>query len=239
MADISLVNDFRMHGAREAMASGMIHIEEQIKGLELSITENPGLAFDLAKTLVESTCKTILSERKISFSPDDDLPKLFKMVSKHLPFLPELSANEADARRRLAQTLGGLHTSLVGVCELRNSCGFASHGSEVRRPAMAGPQALLAAQAADTIIGFLHRVHRQNTVAITATRLTYEENSDFNDYVDFANDHIQIFHLEYKASEVLFNVDQEAYRDLLANFSNDETDHDDRNVKSEASETAQ
>ncbi|WP_213043994.1 abortive infection family protein [Nitrospira defluvii] len=236
---MSFINDFRMHGAREAMASGMVHIEEQVKGLERSVTENPGLAFDLAKTLVESTCKTILSERKIAFSPDDDLPKLFKMVSKHLPFLPELSANEADARRRLSQTLGGLHTSLVGVCELRNSYGFASHGSETQRPVMAGAQAILAAQAADTIIGFLHRVHRQNTVAVTPARVTYEQNQDFNEYVDFANDPIQIFHLEYKASEVLFNVDKEAYRDLLANYSSDEADQDNPVVKSEPSETVQ
>lgn len=221
------------------MASGMVHIEEQIKGLERSITENPGLAFDLAKTLVESTCKTILSERKIEFSPDDDLPKLFKMVSKNLSFLPELSANEADARRRVSQTLGGLHTSLVGVCELRNSYGFASHGSETQRPVMDGAQAILAAQAADTIIGFLHRVHRQNTIGVKSTRLIYQDNSDFNNYVDYANDPIQIFHLEYKASEVLFNVDQEAYRDLLVNYSDDDADTDYQAGKSDASEIVQ
>lgn len=226
MAQISLGNDFRMHGAREALATGMVHIEEQIKGLERSVTENPGLAFDLAKTLVESTCKTILSERKIAFSPDDDLPKLFKMVSKHLPFLPEFSANEADARKRLSQTLGGLHTSLVGVCELRNSYGFASHGSESQRPVMAGAQAILAAQAADTIIGFLHRVHRQDAVRETSSRLAYEDNQGFNDYVDYANEPAQIFHLEYKASEVLFTVDQEAYKDLLANYLGDDINQD-------------
>lgn len=222
MAEMSIISDFKMYGAREAMASGMVHIEEQVKGLERSVTENPGLAFDLAKTLVESTCKTILSERKLAFSPDDDLPKLFKMVSKHLPFLPESSTNEADARKRLSQTLGGLHTSLVGVCELRNSYGFASHGSESQRPVMAGAQAILAAQAADTIIGFLHRVHRQDAVRDTSSKFAYEDNQDFNDYVDFANEPVQIFHLEYKASEVLFNVDQEAYKDLLANYSGDD-----------------
>lgn len=237
MAEISPVNDFRMHGAREAIASGVVHIEEQVKGLERSVTENPGLAFDLAKTLLESICKTILSERKIAFFPDDDLPKLFKMVSKHLPFLPELSANEADARKRLSQTLGGLHTSLVGVCELRNSYGFASHGSESHRPVMADAQAILAAQAADTIIGFLHRVHRQGVVRGMSTKFVYEDNRDFNDYVDFANEPVQIFHLEYKASEVLFNVDPEAYKDLLANYSGDDIDQDNQSADSQEAES--
>jgi hypothetical protein len=104
---------------------------------------------------------------------------------------------------------------------------------------MAGAQAILAAQAADTIIGFLHRVHRQNTAGVRPARLTYQDNSDFNNYVDYANDPIQIFNLEYKASEVLFNVDQEAYRDLLANYSDDDADTDYQAGKSDASETVQ
>ncbi len=230
------VNGFTMYGAREAMSAGMPHIEEQIRGIERSVTENPGLAFDLAKTLVESTCKTILSERKIAFVPDDDLPRLFKMVSKHVPFLPSLSSNEAEARKKLAQTLGGLHTSLLGVCELRNACGFASHGAAIQRPLMASTQAILAAQAADTIIGFLHRVHRQDGAALSPPKLAYESNSDFNDYIDYANDPIQIFHLEYKASEVLFNVDREAYRDLLANFTDEEASQDNPMEKNDTPE---
>jgi|CXWL01.1.fsa_nt_gi hypothetical protein len=231
-------NGFTMYGAREAMAAGMVHIEEQIKGIELSITENPGLAFDLARTLIESACKTILSERKISFAPDDDLPKLFKTVTKHLPFLPVSSASEADARKKLLQTLGGLHTSVLGVCELRNAYGFASHGTEMQRPVMARAQAILAAQAADTIIGFLHRIHRQDGSVVPSAKLTYDDNPDFNNYVDFANDPIQIFHLEYKTSEVLFNVDLEAYRDLLANYCDDEAASNTTSVSNEPPEGA-
>ena len=40
---------FLMHGARDAMAGGLAHIEEQVKGIEQAVVENPGLAFDLAK----------------------------------------------------------------------------------------------------------------------------------------------------------------------------------------------
>jgi len=236
MPNTPQTSGFMMYGAREAMAAGMVHIEEQIKGIELSITENPGLAFDLARTLIESACKTILSERKISFAPDDDLPKLFKTVTKHLPFLPVSSANEADARKKLLQTLGGLHTSVIGVCELRNAYGFASHGTESQRPIMASAQAILAAQAADTIIGFLHRIHRQDGSLGVSAKLTYDVNPDFNNYVDYANDPVQIFHLEYKASDVLFNVDLEAYRDLLANYGDDEAASNTTSMNSEPPE---
>ena len=55
---------FVMHGARDAMEGGLAHIEEHVKGIEQAVAENPGLAFDLAKTLVESTCRTVLRERR-------------------------------------------------------------------------------------------------------------------------------------------------------------------------------
>ena len=58
--------------------------------LELAVAENPGLAFDLAKTLVESVCRAVLGERSIAFDEADDLPKLFKTASNHLPFLAGL-----------------------------------------------------------------------------------------------------------------------------------------------------
>ena len=156
-------DDFVMHGARAAMAGGMVHISEQVKSIEWAVIDNPGLAFDLSKTVVESACRTILSERKFSFATDADLPKLFKQVTKILPMMPTVASAETEIRRSLSQTLNGLHTALQGICELRNACGFASHGSDELRPAMESAQALLAAQAADPIVGFLHRLHRQES----------------------------------------------------------------------------
>jgi len=154
---------FVMHGARAAVAGGMLHIEEQVKALEVAIDQNAGLVFDLAKTLVESTCKTIITERGSLFDKDDDLPKLFKTVTNCVPFLPVALASDSGARKSILQTLSGLNTALQGVCELRNAFGFASHGSDSPRPTMEGIQALLVAQAADSIIGFLYRVHRQDS----------------------------------------------------------------------------
>lgn len=38
---------FVMHGARDAMSAGLAHIEEQVKGIEQAVVENPGLAFEV------------------------------------------------------------------------------------------------------------------------------------------------------------------------------------------------
>ena len=222
MPEVAAAIEFRMYNARVAMAAGLTHIEEQVKAIELAVTENPNLTFDLAKTVVESTCKTILKERKITFDANDNLPKLFKIVVKNLPMLPVAASAEIEARRGLEQTMNGLHTALHGVCALRNMHGFASHGKEELRPPLGSIQALLAAQTADTIIGFFHRLHLQDRTPPDSLRLAYEDNVSFNDYVDEANEAVRIFDLSYQPSEVLFSVDSEAYRTLLADFDLEE-----------------
>jgi hypothetical protein len=219
-------SDFSMQGARVIAAEWLPHLEGQVQALERAVAENPGLAFDLAKTVVESVCRAILDERSVSFDERDDLPHLFRVVTKQLPMLPAEASSASEARRSLAQILGGLHASLQGVCELRNAHGFASHGTSGARPTMESTQALLAAQTADAIVAFLHRAHRQDRTPASAV-LSFDRNQDFNSYVDEANDAVRIFDLEYRPSEVLFNVDQEAYRDLLANYAPDDGASDD------------
>lgn len=212
----SLATPFVMHGARDAVAGGLTHVEEQVKSIEQAIAENPGLAFDLARTLVESVCRAVLDERNIRFSEHDDLPKLFKTASLHLPFLPPTASGEAGIRDSLKRTLGGMSTAIQGICELRNQCGFASHGSGAPRPPMESVQALLAAEAADTIVGFLHRVHRQDRTPPPSPRALYADNQAFNDSVDEAHGVIRIFEAEFRPSEVLFQMEPESYRVYLA-----------------------
>jgi hypothetical protein len=91
---------------------------------------------------------------------------------------------------------------------------------------MEGVQALLAAQAADAIIGFLYRVHRQDLSRSRTAPLEYGDNPEFNDAVDDKNGFVFLwfgegpdaYSLDYGASRVLFDVDIEAYRNALADF---------------------
>jgi len=237
--DESPTTPFVMHGARDAVAQGLAHIEAQVEALEQAIEEQPGLAFDLAKTLVESVCRAILRERAIAYGDADDLPKLFKTASTHLPFLPVTASDAAETRKSLKQTLNGLHTAVQGICGLRNQCGFASHGSGTPRPAMEPVQALLAAEAADTIVGFLHRVHRQDRAAATGMPLRYDHNPVFNDAVDEAHGPIRICEAEFRPSEVLFKMEPETYRVYLAEFDADIEDTDRGTMGDEPSEVTQ
>ena len=209
---------FIMHGARDAIAGGLVHVEQQVKSIEQAVVENPALAFDLAKTLVESVCRAVLNERQVAHTEDDDLPRLFKAAATHLPFLPPTASGESKTRDSLKKTLGGLSTAIQGICELRNQCGFASHGSGTPRPAMESVQALLAAEAADTIVGFLHRVHRQDRTPPVSPRALYDDNTHFNDSVDEAHGIIRVYDVEFRPSEVLFQMEPESYRVYLAEF---------------------
>lgn len=220
----SAQHPFVMHGARDAMAGGLAHIEEQVKGIEQAVVENPGLAFDLAKTLVESTCRSVLGERSVAHAATDDLPKLFKTATQNLPFLPVTASDAAEVRRSLTQTLAGLNTAIQGICELRNQCGFASHGAGEPRPVMEAVQALLAAEAADAIVGFLHRVHRQDRTSPPPTGPGFDENSSFNEHIDEASGPIRVFEVEFRASEILFRMEPETYRIYLAEFDGTNSD---------------
>lgn len=212
---------FLMHGAREAAANGLAHTVEQIAAIEQAMETSPGLVFDLARTLVESTCRTVLSERGIHWGRTDDLPVLFKRVTNEsgIRLLPVDGQASPEVRTSLKQTINGLNTALQGICALRNHCGFASHGADGPRPELEVGQALLAAEAADAIVGFLHRMHR----ASDERELTTQDREPLRDevfdrWIDEAYGPFAIFEAEFQASDILLALESETYRVYLAEF---------------------
>lgn len=207
-----------MFGARSAIADGFDHIEAQVHALETAVTANPANALDLAKTIIESTCKALLEERGVAYEKRDSLPKLFKTVTSHLPLLPAGASGEVRARRSLAMALNGLSASVQGLCELRNEYGFDSHGDGSERAKLDAVQALLAARIADAAIGFLHTCHRLDIARQLGRRLDFGDNPEFNDAVDASYGSIGVYELAFSASDVLFQMDPESYRIYLTEF---------------------
>jgi hypothetical protein len=101
---------------------------------------------------------------------------------------------------------------------------------------MESVQALLAAEAADTIVGFLHRVHRQDRTPPPSPRALYDDNAAFNESVDEAHGMIRIYDIEFRPSEVLFQMEPESYRVYLAEF---DAEAQDAEVTPPGSETQQ
>jgi hypothetical protein len=223
---------FQMVGTRAAVSEGPIPdlIEQQVQALEDAISRVPDFAFDLSKTLVETICKTILEDIGRPADPAWDAPKIMRETTTYLSMLPRNHPNGAKTRDSITKTLNGLHTAVQGLCELRNDYGIASHGRDGFSARLDLRQATLAAQAADTIVSFLYRIHRDALTLTPGARVYYEDHADFNETFDRDHEVIRLGDLELLPSRVLFHADHEAYKAALNDHIAERDGDDDKPV---------
>jgi hypothetical protein len=216
--------EFVMAGAREVVGGSATHLLRQIAALESAVIDTPALAFDLAKSLVESVCKTILADRGQEVDHTLDTPKLFRDTLRHLQILPDSHAGDAPISDSLKKTMGGLQSIVAGLCELRNREGLASHGRDAYSCSLESVQAQLAARSADALIHYLLNAHRNYPNQSPKRRVQYHDNSEFNSYLDDSNEKIVIFGFEYLPSYALFNTDDDAYKELLREYNDEQSE---------------
>ena len=109
-------------------------------------------------------------------------------------------SDAGEVCKSLKRALAGLSTAIQDICERRNQCGFASHGLSKPRPVMESVQALPVTEATDAIVGFLHRVHRQDRTPAPPPRPTFDDNVAFNDHVDKSFGPFTVFGLSFRPS---------------------------------------
>ena len=182
--------------------------------IENALESVPDFAFDLSKTLVESVCKTVLARprpRQIRNGTARGSCERRPTGSALLPRdHPDRQRRATRSRRRSA----GCSRPSKGLCELRNSYGLASHGRDGFSARLDLRQATLAAQAADTIVSFLYRIHRDALMQAPGARVYYEDHADFNEAFDRDNEVISAGRAGTAAEPVLFHADREAYKAL-------------------------
>lgn len=220
MPDAAASEKFQMSGCRSAILAGpgLESIEQQVRAIEQAIESVPDFAFDLSKTLVEQVCKTVLADIGQPGNPNWDGPQLLRETLNRLSLLPRGHPGGASARECVEKTIRGMLQTIQGLCELRNQYGLASHGRDAHAARMDLRQATLAAQAADTIVSFLYRIHRDALSQTPGTRVYYEDHTDFNKAFDDDNDPIRLGELVLQPSRVLFHADREAYKAALNEF---------------------
>jgi hypothetical protein len=110
--------------ARETLAGADPgYVAQQITRMEAAVINDPGLAIGTAKELVETCCKTILTERSVTFSKNADLPELVKLTSRELELTPDDIPEKSRAAETIKRLLSNLATITQGVAEL-NRPGF-------------------------------------------------------------------------------------------------------------------
>lgn len=136
------------------------HLSEQIRRMEDAVETDPRLAIGTAKELIETCCKTILSQRGQEISGTPDIPALTKATFKELNLVPEgvpHAARGADVIKRL---LSNLSTIGHGLAELRGLYGT-GHGQHGSTSGLTSRHAKLAVGAASTLTVFLFETHEQ------------------------------------------------------------------------------
>jgi hypothetical protein len=210
-----------MSGARfvAQRLSAPERIEWAIREIEANLKERPGIVFDFAKSLIETTCKTIFKEMGQRADESWSVQQLAGFTLKAVVRAPAGHPNPEVAKARLETCLKGLVGVVHGLGELRNLDGEIGHGLETDRITLGSCHAEFAARAADSVVKFLMESHRNaQSVDGVPTALSYYENPEFNDYLDELHPPSGILGGEYKSSEILFQMDPQIYKDALDDF---------------------
>lgn len=136
------------------------HLAEQIRRMEDSVETDPSLAIGTAKELIETCCKTILSERGQEISGTPDIPTLTKATLKELNLVPEGVPNATRGADVIKRLLSNLSTIGHGLAELRGLYGT-GHGQHGSTSGLTTRHAKLAVGAASTLAVFLFETHEQ------------------------------------------------------------------------------
>ncbi|MGR3311974.1 abortive infection family protein [Roseovarius indicus] len=152
------VNEFHSQIQRAVTAAEVLSsnwMQTEIKRIQDSIETDPSLAIGTAKDLIESCCKTILSQipEAEAASKSDDLPKLSKKLCTALGLVPEGIPNEAKGAESIRRTLSNLASITKGIAELRGLYG-SGHGRDGKHTGLEPRHARLAASCAIAFVDF-------------------------------------------------------------------------------------
>lgn len=145
--------------AKQALVgTDLDYVSQQISRMEAAVANDPALAIGTAKELVETCCKTILTERAGAFPKNADLSELVSLTAKELDLTPKDIPDQAKARDTIKRLLSNLATITQGVAELRNHYGT-GHGRHAGAKGLQVRHARLAVGAASTLAAFLAETH--------------------------------------------------------------------------------
>jgi hypothetical protein len=131
----------------EKITPAYIH-EEWAKAAERAQSDPRG-AITAARTLLEATCKHILSKNNLEYADDDDLPKLYGHCAKHLNLHPT-----QHTERIFKQILSGCISIVSGIGSMRNKLGDA-HAAKVATPKPGTRHSALAVNISCSLAAFL------------------------------------------------------------------------------------
>jgi hypothetical protein len=121
---------------------------------------NPTEAIGKAKELIESCCKTILDENKVTWDKSWDVGQLTGETIKLLKLMPKDIPDTAPAATELKAILGNLRAIATNLAALRNPYG-SGHGKSASYRGLEERHAKLAVGSSITLVSFLWDTHER------------------------------------------------------------------------------
>jgi hypothetical protein len=138
------------------------HMQEHINRIAVAVETDPAQAIGSAKELVETCCKTILTERGKPVKGTEDVLELVKATRAELKLLPDDVPNASKGADTIKRLLSNLATVAQGLAELRTLYGT-GHGREGRTRGLKPRHARLAVYAASALSVFLFETHKDRS----------------------------------------------------------------------------
>jgi hypothetical protein len=180
------------------------YLETHISTIEETVETNPALCIETCKSLIESLCKTILTNRNAFHNESTKFQILVKQALDTLISHEVYSKELSELVRRIASV-----SQQIG--EIRNFSGFASHGQDMKHTRLNSTLSLLTYKITDVIGGFIMHYYINHSTK-PDSRIHYEDCHSFNEFFD--EDYpLEIGGVILSASEVLYSQDYEAYKE--------------------------
>lgn len=197
-------------------------LEEYIQRIEAYLKNDFSISIENSKSLLESIAKEICSNRGQTFEAEDSPAKLLKLA---------FGAIGIQATTISPQIAVSLSTIGQFIGELRNEVGSISHGrtmeelqtkkeilDDITREFLIHSTEIIAC----FLIQFFEWKYPLTEVIETEEKLVYANCEDFNEYLDETYGEFAIGMLSYSASEILYNVDKQAYETEYREFNRDQ-----------------
>jgi len=188
-------------------------LEDYILRIE-TYSNNGPIIVDSCKCIIELVCHTILDDLKIP--KEDQKSKLHELVKQ--------TVEKLGCINKMPDLISAFTNTAQKIAEFRNEYTEIGHGQSVyvvdenRRKISTATITFLVAIIEQTAL-YLITVYQDEYPQYVQSSLRYEDNPDFNAEFDEQNGSIEIGQYgPYSSSEVLFYIDDVAYKTELANY---------------------
>lgn len=181
------------------------------------------MCIENSKSLLESIGKEICHAKGLELNADSTFNGIIKQAFKALGYsVNEHSAKMSSALATIAQCIG----------ELRNEIGTTSHGRTIHE--LEEQKVLIDDMTKEFLLGatelisclLINLAEKESLTPVKDSMKSYEESEDFNQFWDEAFGEFVMGEYSYTASEVLYNMDYEAYKVELDAYNTGLKDED-------------